>query len=72
MTDRLRWGYQLFPDNPSVRELAKSTLDISRDALDAVGGSVLSVARNALAFVLTRPLGATVLITALGASTFCR
>jgi len=71
MTDRLRWGYQLFPDNPSFRAVAKSTLNISRDALDAVRGGVLSVARNALAFVLTRPLGATVLITALCASTFC-
>jgi len=64
-------GYQLFPDNPSFRAVAKSTLNISREALDAVRGGVLSVARNALAFVLTRPLGATVLITALCASTFC-
>jgi hypothetical protein len=71
MTDRLRWGYQLFPDDPSFRAVAKSTLDISRDALDAVRGGVLSVARNALAFVLTRPLGAAVLITVLCASTFC-
>jgi hypothetical protein len=71
MTDRLRWGYLLFPDSPSFRAVAKSTLDISRDALGAVRGGVLSVARNALAFVLTRPLGATVLITGLCAWTFC-
>ena len=71
MTDRLRWGYQLFPDHPSFRGVAKSTLDSSREALDAVRGGVLSVARNALAFVLTRPLGAAVLITVLCASTFC-
>jgi hypothetical protein len=71
MTDRLRWGYLLFPDSPSFRAVAKSTLDISRDTLGAVRGGVLSVARNALAFVLTRPLGATVLITGLWAWTFC-
>jgi hypothetical protein len=71
MTDRLRLGYRLLPDNPSVRAVAKSTLDISREALDAVRGSVLSVARNILAFVSTRPLGATVLITAFCTSTFC-
>jgi len=71
MTDRLRWGYQLFPDHPSFRGVAKSTLDSSMDALDAVRCSVLSVARNTLAFVLTRPPGAAVLITVLCASTFC-
>jgi hypothetical protein len=71
MTDLLRWGNQLFPDNPSFRAAATSTRDISRGALDAVRGGVLSVARNALAFVLTRPLGAAVLITVLCASTFC-
>ena len=65
MTDRLRWGYQLFPDHPSFRGVAKSTLDSSMDALDAVRCSVLSVARNTLAFVLTRPPGAAVLITGL-------
>jgi hypothetical protein len=53
MTDRLRWGYHLFPDHPSFRGVAKSTIDSSREALDAVRGGVLSVARNALAFVLT-------------------
>src|SRR6266498_2908187 len=71
MTGPLGWGNQLFPDNPSFRAVAKSTLDISTDALDAVRGGVLSVARNALAFVLTRPLGAAVLISALCGSTFC-
>jgi hypothetical protein len=71
MTDRLRCVSQLFPDNPSFRAVAKSTLNISRDALAAVKGGVLSVARNALALVLTRPLGSTVLTTAFCASTFC-
>ena len=71
MTDLLRGGNPLSPDNPSYCAAAKRTLDVSSSALDAVWSSVLSVARNVLAVILTRPLGAAVVITALSTSTFC-
>jgi hypothetical protein len=69
MTDLLRWGNALAPNRPSFRAVAKRTLDVSRSGLDAVSG--LSVARNALAFLLADPLGAVVVIITLSASTFC-
>jgi hypothetical protein len=71
MTDFLRGRNPLSPGNPSYCAAAKRTLDVSSSALDAVWSSVLSVARNVLAVILTRPLGAAVVITALSTSTFC-
>jgi hypothetical protein len=71
MTDLLRWGNALAPNRPSFRAVAKRTLDVSRSGLDAVSGAGLSVARNALAFLLADPLGAAVVIITLSVSTFC-
>src|SRR6266545_3373855 len=71
MTDLLRGGNPLSPGNPSYCAAASRTLDVSRSALDAAKSIVLNVARNSLAVVLSRPLGAAVMITALSISTFC-
>ena len=73
MTDLLRWGSELFPENRSFRAVAKSSLNLSRSALDAAIGGGLAAARNTRAFTVRRPWGsaacaATVLI--LGASTY--
>jgi hypothetical protein len=71
VTDLWRGGYRLSLDNASFRAVAKRTVDVSRGALDTVRNGVLSVARNSLAFVLSRPLGAAVVVTTLSTSTFC-
>ncbi len=71
MTDLLRGGNPLSPGNPSYCAAATRTLDVSRSALDAAKSIVLNVARNSLAVVLSRPLGAAVMITSLSISTFC-
>jgi len=71
MTGLLHWGNMLSPNDPSSCASTKRTRDVSRSALDAARSSVLRVARNALAVILTRPLGTVVMITTLSTSTFC-
>jgi hypothetical protein len=71
MTDLLHGGNAIFPSRPSFRAVAKSTLDVSRSARDAVRSRGLCVARNALAFVSAHLLGAAVVVTTLSTSTFC-
>jgi hypothetical protein len=71
VTDLWRGGYPLSLDNPSFRAVAKRTSDVSRSVLDVVRSGGLSAARNTLAFVLSRPLGAAVVVTTLSTSTFC-
>jgi murein DD-endopeptidase MepM/ murein hydrolase activator NlpD len=73
VTDLLRWGSDLFPENRSFRAVAKSSLNLSRSAFDAAIGGGLAAARSTRAFAVARPWGAaacaaTVLI--LGASTY--
>jgi murein DD-endopeptidase MepM/ murein hydrolase activator NlpD len=73
VTDLLRWGSELFPENRSFRAVAKSSLNLSRSALDAVIGGGLAAARSTRAFTVARPwpsaaCAATVLV--LGASTY--
>jgi murein DD-endopeptidase MepM/ murein hydrolase activator NlpD len=73
VTDLLRWGSDLFPENRSLRAVAKSSLNLSRSAFDAVIGGGLAAARSSRAFTVARPWGsaacaATVLI--LGAATY--
>ena len=71
VTDLWRGASPLSLDNPSFRAVAKRTVDVSRGALDVVRSGGLSAARNNLAFVLSRPLGAAVVVTTLSTSTFC-
>jgi len=73
VTDLLRWGSELFPENRSFRGVAKSSLNLSRSAFDAVIGGGLAAARNTRAFAVARPwpsalCAATVLVV--GASTY--
>jgi hypothetical protein len=72
--DSFRWGGQLFPDRPSFRSAAKSTLDVSRSALDTVRSGGLIVAKSGLAFVWPRPgvtrLGATAALAVFCTSTY--
>jgi cell division protein FtsB len=72
--DSFRWGGQLFPDRPSFRSAAKSTLDVSRSALDTVRSGGLIVATSGLAFVWPRPgvtrLGATAALAVFCTSTY--
>ena len=67
VTDLLRWGSELFPENRSFRAVVNSSLNFSRSALDVVIGGGLAAARNTRAFTVARPWGsaacaATVLI----------
>jgi hypothetical protein len=71
VTDLWRGASPLSLDNPSFCAVAKRSVDVSHGALDTVRNGVLSVARNSLAFVLSRPLGAAVVVTTLSTSTFC-
>src|SRR3984893_8013063 len=73
VTDLLRWGSELFPENRSFRGVAKSSLNLSRSAFDFVRAGALAAARTPSAVALPRPwpsgvCAATVLV--FGASTY--
>ena len=73
MTDLLRWGSEIFPENRSLRAVVKSTQDASRSAFYAVQSGTFAAARSVRAFAVARPgptaIGAAVAL-ALGASSF--
>ena len=73
MTDLLRWGSEIFPENRSLRAVVKSTRDASRSAFYAVQSGTFAAARSVRAFAVARPgptaIGAAVAL-ALGASSF--
>jgi murein DD-endopeptidase MepM/ murein hydrolase activator NlpD len=73
VTDLLRWGSELFPENRSLRAIVRSTQDRSRRALYAVTSGGLAAARGVRAFAVARPgptvVGAAVAL-ALGVSSY--
>jgi len=73
VTDLLRWGSELFPENRSLRAVVIRTQDVSRSALHGLTGGGLVVARSVRAFAVRRPgptaIGAVVAL-ALGASSY--
>src|SRR5205085_1254827 len=75
VTDLLRWGSEIFPENRSLRAVVKSTRDASRSAFYAVQSGTFAAARSVRAFAVARPgptaIGAAVAL-ALGASAFGR
>ena len=73
MTDLLRWGSELFPENRSLRAVVKSTQYLSRSALHAISSRGSAAVNSVRAFAVARPgptaVGAVVAL-ALGASSY--